>query len=117
MTRDEHRLLVMLAPHIGARLGVSAAALARAVFGPDAGPRDERRIRHLVVELRKLGHHICAHPTAGYYMAASDAELDATCEFLLGRAMTSLKQISAMKRVSLPDLAGQMNIRLEDREQ
>ena len=108
------RLLQVLSHHIGADNGAGVAALARAVRGYTAGPADERKIRQAIEELRAEGHHICAHPSTGYYIAETDDELDRTCTFLYRRAMTSLRQVAAMKRVSLPDLAGQLNIRLED---
>lgn len=107
-------LIAVLSRHIGARNGISVTELARAVFGPGAGPGDERRVRKLVTELRGQGEHICADPRNGYFIAANDEELDQTCRFLHDRAMTSLTQISAMKRVSLPDLAGQLRIRMEE---
>ena len=110
----ESTLLAVLSRHIGSRRGISAAALARAVYGPGAGAGDERRIRHMVAELRAQGEHICADPRHGYFIAKTEAELDDTCRFLYDRAMTSLSQISAMKRVSLPDLAGQLRIRMEE---
>jgi len=110
----KEQLLAVLSRHIGADNGASVAALARAVRGYDAGQACERKIRHAIEELRAEGHHICAHPSTGYYIAETDDELDRTCTFLYRRAMTSLRQIAAMKRVSLPDLAGQLNIRLED---
>jgi hypothetical protein len=33
-----------------------------------------------------------------------------TCNFLYDRAMTSLRQIATMRRVSLPDLRGQLHL-------
>jgi hypothetical protein len=71
---------------------------------------DERRLRQIVEKLRRDGHPICAHPALGYHFAADASELDRACSFLLGRAMTSLQQISAMKRVALPDLYGQLGL-------
>ncbi len=112
--RERERLLACLARHVGADNGADVQGLALAVYGREAGPSEERRIRKLVVELREDGHHVCAHPSAGYYMAENDAELNQTCKFLYSRAMCSLKQVAAMRRVSLPDLAGQLKIRLED---
>jgi hypothetical protein len=43
-------------------------------------------------------------------LASTSAELDSTCEFLFGRSMTSLRQVSAMRRVTLPDLRGQLGL-------
>ena len=108
------RLLQVLSHHIGADNGTSVSQLARAIVPVFPTPADERRIRHAIEELRAEGHHICAHPSTGYYIAETDDELDRTCTFLYRRAMTSLRQVAAMKRVSLPDLAGQLNIRLEE---
>ncbi|ASK91076.1 hypothetical protein KWH04_01025 [Xanthomonas campestris pv. trichodesmae] len=72
---------------------------------------DERRLRQIIEKLRRDGHPICAHPAFGYHLAADANELDRACSFLLGRAMTSLQQISAMKRVALPDLYGQLGLK------
>lgn len=114
MSNDSERLLAVLSRHIGERNGISVQRLAWRVYGAGATERDQRRIRKLVVELRRQGEHICADPAHGYYLAETDAELDQTCRFLYDRALTSLSQVSAMKRVSLPDLAGQLRIKLED---
>jgi hypothetical protein len=114
MNQDADNLLTILSRHIGAANGISAERLAWRLYGPGATAKDQRHVRKLVVELRRDGHHICADPKRGYFMAQTDEELDGTCQFLFNRAMTSLSQVSAMKRVSLPDLAGQLRIRLEE---
>lgn len=105
LTRDS--LLAALRYHIGKHRGVTAHALCREILRKEPTPADERQLRELVVELRKAGHHICAHPASGYFLAANPDELDATCAFLHSRAMSSLQQESAMRRVSIPDLVGQ----------
>jgi hypothetical protein len=69
-------------------------------------------VRKAIEELRREGHRICATPETGYFMAANDDELDRTCGFLYARAMTSLTQVAAMKRVALPDLRGQLRLPL-----
>lgn len=103
-------LLVALRAHIGRANGVTAAALCRQVLGHEPDPAHERTLRDLVTELRRAGHHVCAHPSHGYFIAATAEELDETCLFLHARAMSSLQQIAAMKRVSLPDLHGQLKL-------
>jgi hypothetical protein len=100
-------LLIALRSHIGRRYGVTATALCREVLGSHPTSGDERHLRTLVVELRMLGHHVCAHPRDGYFLAANSEEMEETCAFLHARAMSSLGQESAMKRVSIPDLIGQ----------
>lgn len=97
---------------VGATSGMSAAQLVYHILGYHSGAA-ERQLRTVVEALRDAGHPICAHPSTGYFVAASSAELDRTCLFLYSRAMTSLKQVAAMKRVALPDLRGQLNLPLE----
>ena len=113
MTRE--RMLEVLSQHIGAKNGVTISQLVNQMAHPrtiDSRERAsiERNARELVVQLRLDGHHVCAHPSTGYYMAATPEELDAACAFLFERAMTSLQQVAAMKRVSLPDLRGQLQL-------
>lgn len=102
-------LAAMLA-HIGPDKGVHVRDLAREVAGVFACPATERQLRAVVVELRRQGHHICGEPATGYFMASCPADLERTCEFLYDRAMTSLAQIAAMQRVSMPDLRGQLRL-------
>ena len=108
LTRDT--LLVALRNHIGRRHGVTATALCREVLGCHPTSGDERLLRTLVVELRMEGHHVCAHPRDGYFLAANAEELQETCGFLRSRSMSGLQQISRMTRVSIPDLVGQMRL-------
>ena len=103
------RLLEVLANHIGRENGITAADLVTEMHG-ESGAALEREMRVAVQQLREEGHHICAHPSSGYYLAANPQELDDTCRFLVDRAMCSLKQVAHMKRVSVPDLHGQMRL-------
>lgn len=107
------RVLAALSRHIGAKNGISARLLALAVTDLAPGGdtrRAERQLRHVITALRLEGQHICGTPETGYFMAENDAELDRTCSFLYERAMTGLQQIARMKRVSLPDLRGQLKL-------
>jgi hypothetical protein len=104
-------VLQALSRHIGRANGVRADRLVAEITGDsDADTVGERRLREAIVQLRNDGHHVCGHPGDGYYMAATPEELDATCLFLYERAMTALVQIARMKRVSAPDLRGQMHL-------
>ncbi len=113
LTKD--RMLAVLSLHVGADAGLPIGRLVSEMCAPHkVHPGDcaafERTAREIVVELRLSGHHVCANPHAGYYMAATPEELDAACSWLYDRAMTSLQQVAAMKRVSLPDLRGQLHL-------
>lgn len=103
-------LLFALTFHVGAENGIHAKDLARGLAGPDAGPGDERQLRQVIEQLRREGYAICGTPKTGYHMAENDAELNRTCEYLYSRAMCTLTQVAAMKRVSLPDLRGQLKL-------
>ena len=109
------RMLTVLSGHIGAARGITISELVNEMLKHrhlDARERStlERNSRELIVQLRLAGHHVCSHPSSGYYMAATPEELDAACNFLYDRAMTSLSQVAAMRRVSLPDLRGQLQL-------
>jgi hypothetical protein len=108
------RVLLVLSNHIGRDKGISITELAARCdqeFWLEGAPNaSERHVRKLIEQLRSQGQHICAHPQTGYYMAATPEELDRTCLFLHERAMTSLRQVAAMKKVSVPDLRGQLNL-------
>jgi len=107
---NEDTVLAALARHIGEAKGVTARELVVEITGRPDSELQVRDLRHVIEHLRRGGHHICAHPGAGYYMAANTAELDRTCMFLYDRAMTTLMQISRMKNVALPDIRGQMKL-------
>ena len=104
-----------LADHVGAANGVTARQLVFHLLGhfSEAG---ERQLRTVVEALRNSGLPICAHPSHGYYVAENAKEIDQTCLFLYHRAMTSLKQVAAMKRVALPDFRGQLQLPIEEGE-
>lgn len=110
---NQDSVLAALSAHIGKGSGVSINNLVFEATGVKPCPASERRCREVVVELRRIGYHICSLPSNGYYMARTSEELEECCSYLYGRAMTSLEQVGAMKRVSIPDLHKQMHIALD----
>ncbi|KAB7624347.1 hypothetical protein [Alkalilimnicola sp. S0819] len=114
MTHNEitpDRVLAALSRHVGEGCGIHAKALATAVTGQNPPtPGQERQVRHAITALRLAGHHVCAHPRSGYFIAATEQELLRTCEFLHERAMASLRQIARMRHIALPDLRGQLKL-------
>ncbi|TVO70870.1 hypothetical protein FHP88_15560 [Sedimenticola selenatireducens] len=103
-------VIEVLSQHIGKQKGISAQELAEACMQRSVMPGDLRQLRKVIQQLRGDGHHICAHPATGYFIAENAEELDATCEFLYDRAISSLKQISRMKKVAMPDIRGQLRL-------
>jgi hypothetical protein len=105
-------LLTILSRHIGQRRGVTCDLL-RSEIHLRLGQRvNARDLRKLIEMLRDDGHHVCGTPKTGYFLAESSEELDSTIRFLMKRAMSSLKKVAAMKRVSIPDLFGQLRLQL-----
>lgn len=101
----KHDLQAVLARHIGKENGATASALS-ATLGVTT-----RAVRHLVTELREDGAAVCGHPSTGYFIAANNEELEATCAFLRSRAMHSLQLESTLRHVPLPDLLGQLRLK------
>lgn len=111
MPINHSTVLRALARHIGRHNGAHIDQLVAEITGGDGTePCQQRHVRLVILELRTEGHHICGHPATGYFIAESPEELDATCEFLYQRALASLRQISAMKHIALPDLRGQLKL-------
>lgn len=110
MSLKKSDVLRALQRHIGAHKGVHAGVLVRKITGGEFTDAHERQLRNIITQLRLEGHHICATPDEGYFMAATTDELNHTCNFLFARALKSLEQISRMKNVSLPDLRGQLRL-------
>jgi hypothetical protein len=109
---DRHSVLDALSRHIGKSRGVTAKQLVSEITWKAPSDAQCRRLRQTIEELRREGQHICGHPSKGYFIAANEAELNETCKFLVDRAMTTLTQVSKMKRASLPDLHGQLGLKI-----
>lgn len=105
------RVLQELRKHKGKDSGIHVKPLAAAIVQAPTS-MDERHIRLAVSTLREQGHPICGHPSTGYFYATTTEEIEATCEFLSGRAIHSLQQVAYLKKKSLPDIRGQLGLKL-----
>lgn len=76
---------------IGADNGQSVQSL---VFILDT---TERGVRKLVDELIDEGVPVCAHPSTGYYIAATWEEVEATYDWLRSRGLHSLNKASKLR--------------------
>lgn len=108
---NKDQLMDELRRHIGRDEGIHMRDLISRVLNTvlveDAA---ERKARELITALRNEGHPICAHPASGYYLAANQQELDATCAFLLERSQSTVDQVCAMKGVLPVDLYHQLGV-------
>lgn len=102
---NKDQVLAALQQHIGADNGITAAQLALQLG------IDKRQVRHLITELRMEGRAVCGHPKSGYFMAATPADIEHTCQFLRSRAMHSLVLEARLRDTTLPDLLGQMRLK------
>jgi len=103
-------VLAALSSHIGSQNGIKARDLVVEITWKAPSDAQCRTLRHVIELLRREGNHIAADPHHGYFIARTNEELNDTCTFLYNRAMTSLTQIGAMKRIAMPDIAGQLRI-------
>lgn len=99
-----HQLITALSGHIGRDKGIPARQLAGLLMCP------ERHVRTLISEARDSGYGVCGTPRDGYYIAANAEELEETCQFLRNRALHSLTLESRLRKTSLADLLGQLNL-------
>ena len=109
---NRNTVLQALSEHIGKEKGLKAKELVADITWEGSTAGGERKLRQVIEELRLEGQHICGTPKDGYFIAKVDAELNETCEFLHSRAMKTLTQIAKMKKVSVPDLRGQLGLPL-----
>jgi len=108
------RLYGLMVRHVGPGNKIGMGELFEEVFCRKYYHRinDTRNLRKLITEMRNDGMPICSDGR-GYWNAASSSELNDYFERNKKRAITILAQVSRMKKVSLPDLMGQMRLELE----
>lgn len=99
------RLLNVLAgAHRGRDRGIHARELAAKVGV------EERTLRTLITVLREEGEAIVATPETGYYIASTPEDIRHCCAFLRSRSMKTLSHEARLKRISLPELLGQLHL-------
>lgn len=99
-----HALIAEMQNHVGRDLSISGAHLAKAL---NTNPR---QLRHLTDEAIKAGIALCSHPAHGYWIALTAEELEYACQFHRSRALHELHKEALLRRMSLPDLLGQLHL-------
>lgn len=116
------RLLSILTTHIGETNAISMAELYERVFDKRWHNKvnDTRKLRLLINKMRSEGIAICSttdKDNGGYYLAAAGSEAQDYLRRLERRALRILWRISKIKKVSLPELLGQMRLNMTEKEQ
>jgi hypothetical protein len=123
MTKEEWdaarlRLYGLMVRHVGPDKKIGMGELFEQVFLRSWHHRinDTRNLRTLITEMRNEGMPVCSDGR-GYWNAASASELSQYFDRNKKRALTILGQISRMKKVSLPEYLGQMQLELEEKNE
>lgn len=106
--RDQLRALVIHA------LGLSHRGRANGVRGRELASKvgvTERTLRLLISAAREEGAAICGKPETGYFIANTPEEIEETAQFHHARAMHELRMEAQLRRIPLPVLLGQLNLK------
>jgi len=123
MTPEEHRefkarLMLEMSQHVGATNIVGMGELFEKVFDRTWNHRinDTRPLRNLITELRYEGVPIVSKTSStggGYYLASAGSELKKYCDRRKEQALKILAQVAAVKKISMPELMGQMALEIK----
>ena len=85
---------------------------------PNRRTDQTRMVRTIIKELREEGHPIGikAGSSGGYFIARTDEELKKTIEIFHNRAISSLKQEAALKRIGFNELLEQYEFELTEQQ-
>ena len=117
MSEHENRLLKVMARHVGRGRAVGMGELYEQVYEKvyDQRINDTRDLRKLITRLRGEGTPICSLSSTGgggYYLASAGSELDDYCKRLRKKALKGLTQEAILRRLTLPELVGQIALNL-----
>ena len=107
-------VLPVIATLMGADAGVKVSMLVERVTGEETTKPAERLMRHVITELRMLGHPVCARPSEGYLWGTTRDEIENTARHLARRSLTGLTQASKMTGRPIQELARQLALELEE---
>jgi len=116
------RLLQVLTRHVGEEKAVDAGTLYAEVYGERVKNKinQTRAMRTLITALRNKGVPIgstSAQTGGGYYLCRAGSELSAFCDRLTRRALTTLSMVAKVKKMSMPELLGQMKLNMSHRDE
>lgn len=112
MTAEERRVWSVLRGHKGQDHAITRARLA------EATGLDDRRMRQVLAHLRKRhGRPIgsVSSPPGGYYVIRQAREARSVLRQYWRRVLDQLETIQVLERKQLPELVGQLSMRLAER--
>jgi len=109
------KLLAELSLHVGKDKAIGMGELFERVFDRPYRSRinDTRPIRTLIDELQKEGVPVCSSQR-GYYLASAHSELAAYCKNLRAQGLRKLKKEANLRKMTLPELLGQLSLELRE---
>ncbi len=113
------RLFVVLSEHIGKENAVGMDVLHEKIFDEKVSHKinDTKKTRQLITALRGQGRAIGSNSASnggGYYLPRAGSELNDYCNRIHRKALRALAMEAKIRKVSLPELIGQMSINFEN---
>lgn len=96
--------------HAGRGNGVGADRLVMELTGAEGTTNSLRLLRSYIEALRRDCVTVCGTPETGYFYSERQDDINETCEWLYQRAMTTLTQVSRMKKRPDPNLREQLSL-------
>lgn len=110
------RLMMTMMRHPGRAKAIGMGELYEEIYGEPWQHRinDTRKLRKLITFARRRhGLPICSSASpggGGYWLASVDTELEDYTKRMTAKAVKLLSQVSVMKKMSMPELLGQLKL-------
>ena len=109
------RLMIELSRHVGIEKALDMGELYSRVFGEPYTHKinHTRRLRTIITALRQKGVPIASTASknsGGYYIVRAGSELDEYCGRIRRAALRKLFMESRLRKISMPELLGQINL-------
>ena len=112
------KIYLILSQHVGEEKAIDMGELYSRVFNEAYTNKinHTRRLRTIITAQRKKGARIASTSSkngGGYYIVRAASELDEYCGRLRRAALNKLMMESRLRKISMPELLGQMQLNME----
>lgn len=107
-------VLNLLREQVGRESALKAGEIVEMVTNCRSNQGLERQLREIFSALCLQGWPICSSSYHGYWWAESPEEIQATCNSLRHRAISSLIRIGKLRRLAIPLVTGQLVLPIAD---